>query len=208
MVNLFISLYPEKNPLRQLELVECLEINSTVFDNIFILAENDAEITFIPENIPTKAKIYRLPTNSRPTVKTYLNCINHVCDESDINVLANSDVYFKETIPDLPKNACYLLTRYDILKDGTIHFLNRKDSADAIVFKGVVKYPRYSDYFWGQPGADNRSCWEFKEIGYQVSNPSLSIKCYHLHHGEKSYNTDTAPRVQRPYHFLPPCELI
>jgi len=204
MNNLFLSLYPEKNKARQLELITCLTNNSKVFDNIFILTERDGEIDFIPE-LKNKAEVFRLPTNMRPTIRTYFNCINHVCDENDINVLANADIFFKEQIQDFPKNVCYALTRYDILKDGTEHFLGRRDSQDAWCFRGSVKMPQYVD-FHQLPGFDNRLARELLVIGYNIRNPSLTIKCFHLHHGEKSY--DGTQRVNRPFHFLPPIELI
>lgn len=205
--NLFLSLYPEKNPARQKELVICLQNNAKVFDQIFILTERDEEVKFIPE-IKSKAEIFRLPINVRPTFKSFFDCVNHVSSNSDINAIINADVYFKEQLPDMPNNCCYALSRYDVMKDGKEIHLARKDAQDAWVFKGLIKHPRYCSFVTGSCGCDNRISWELKEIGYQISNPSLTIKCFHLHHGEKSYDTATAIRVQRPYHFLPPCELI
>jgi hypothetical protein len=207
MNNLFLSLYPEKNPERQKELLTCLKNNAKVFDNIFILTELDDQIKFIPE-IKSKANIFRLPITVRPTFKSFFDCVNHVCDNSDINYVCNADIYFEEITKTPKQNECWALCRYEVDKNGNKTFMNRKDSADSFVFAGKIKVPRYSAFFIGIPGCDNRISFELKEIGYQISNPSLTVKCYHLHTGAKSYDTATAIRVSRPYHFLPPTELI
>lgn len=206
-LNLFISLYPEKNKERQRELITCLTNNAKVFDQIFILTERDAEIDFIPQ-IKSKAAIYRLPINVRPTYKSFFDCVNKVSGQDDINTICNADIYFKEPPPDLATNKCYALSRWDITPNGQAVHLARKDSQDSLVFKSRIKIPQYASFFIGVPGCDNRICRELLVIGYDISNPSITIKSYHLHHGEKSYDTATAIRVQRPYHFLPPIELI
>lgn len=204
--NLFLSLYPEQNIDRQKELIICLTNNAAVFDNIFILTERDSEVKFIP-TIKGKAKIFRLPSTVRPTYKTLFDCVNYVCEDSDINIIANADIYFKELEFDLPLNKCYALSRYDVMPNSQPVHLARKDSQDCLIFKSKIKIPQYCSFFIGIPGCDNRICRELLVIGYDISNPSLTIKSYHLHAGEKSYDTATSIRVQRPYHFLPPCEL-
>ena len=138
-------------------------------------------------------------------IRNFIECVNNCCDESDINVIANADIYFTERLPNIDKQKCFALTRYDILADGSAKFLNRKDSNDTLIFRGTIRYPKYSDFWWGCPGADNRACYEFKQIGYDVSNPSISIKTYHIHAGNKSY--DGSKRVTRPFHFILPTEL-
>lgn len=201
MISLYISLYPEKDRERQNELVECLKINSKVFDKIFILAEQSEEIGFIPE----LQNAVLLPVTTRPTLKTFLTCVNTITSENDINVIANSDIYFEQLTKFPSYNQCFALCRYDVKKNGPTTFVNRKDCTDSWIFRGKITIPKFTDHWMGIPGCDNRANWEFMNIGYQISNPSLTIKTFHLHAGEKSY--DGSVRIQRPYHFLPPIEL-
>ncbi len=199
MINLFISLYPEKNRERQNELVECLKRNSKVFDKVFILAEQSEEIEFIPE----LENVIVLPVTVRPTFRTFFNCINTVSKIDDINCVCNGDIYFEPFTKFPQPHECFALCRYEIKKNGPTTFLNRFDSQDAFLFKGHIRIPKYADFF-ALPGSDNRICYELKEIGYHMSNPSLTIKCYHLHEGQKSY--DGTQKVNRPYHFIHPSE--
>jgi hypothetical protein len=202
MINLYISLYPEKNIQRVNELVECLKRNSNVFDTIFVLGEQSENITFIPKEL---TNIVLLPVTVRPTFRTFFNAINNITGDADINCVSNSDIYFDELTMFPKENECWALTRYDVSKNGPITFVGRKDCTDSWLFKGKIRIPKFTDHWLGIPGCDNRQNWELMNVGYQISNPSLTIKSYHLHAGEKSY--DGSVRIQRPYHFLPPIAL-
>lgn len=213
-VNLFISLYHEQNKERQIELHTCLmnNLKSKCFDQIWIIAEPDknGKFDYLESIAPYKVNI--LPCTVRPTFRTFFEVINNVTIESsiagyggNINVVANSDIYF-ESIPIYPKiNQCFALCRWEVNKDGTVTFLNRKDAQDVFIFNSKIRIPRYSDCHFGIPGVDNRLCAELLNTGYEMLNPSLTIKTFHLHHGAKSY--DGSVRIGRPYHFLPPIEL-
>lgn len=200
--NLYVSLYPEKNIERVNELVECLKRNSKVFDTIFVLAEESERINFIPKEL---SNIVLLPVTVRPTFRTFFNAVNNITKEDDINVVANSDVYFEELIHFPKINECYALCRYEVKKNGPTMFLNRFDSQDAWLFKSSIRMPRFADFHMGIGGCDNRLAAELLNCGYTILNPSLTIKIFHLHEGAKSY--DGSQKVQRPYHFLPPIEL-
>lgn len=191
------------------ELAECFNRNLLVFDRIFILLENadkfTRQITF------THEKSIILPISVRPTFKSFYECINNlpvnfnIDNSDDINIVANSDIYFEE-MPVLPKrNQCWGLTRYEVKKNGPITFVNRKDCTDSWVFLGHVRLPKFSEHWMGVPGCDNRQNWELMNIGYEILNPSLTFKTFHIHEGDKSY--DRSRVVNRPYHFLTPIEL-
>ena len=91
--NLFISLYPEKNIQRLNELKTCLEKNSKVFDQIYILLEKADE--FILDGFEHK-NIQWLPITVRPTFQSFFNAINNLSANDDINVISNSDIYFED----------------------------------------------------------------------------------------------------------------
>jgi hypothetical protein len=199
-INLFTSIYPESNKQRMAELTTCLEKNVAVFDEVFVLAEGDWQ-SYMPDCLNVSV----LPITCRPTFKSFFNAVNAVSDAADINVIANSDIYF-EDFPSLPVgDQCFALTRWDV-KNGSPVFLNRLDSQDAWVFAGHIKVPNYCSFAIGRPGCDNRIARELAIAGYQITNPSLTIKSYHLHSGEKSYDVNTL-RVPPPYMRLDPVKL-
>lgn len=179
MVNLFFNHY--KSIDRQHEIDECLEMNRKVFDNVIIFSER---LTFY--------EMFNLS-------KKYPN---------DINVFCNSDIYFtdSEILKTIKPNQCYALTRWNKTSEG-IKFFDRKDSQDAWVFRGVVKdMPvNFTPGLWG---CDNRLVHELQRAGYEVLNPSLSIKTIHLHESDNR-NQERTPEntVPPPYKTLIPCHL-
>jgi len=187
--NLFISLYNEQNKKRQSELKECLLRNCKVFDIVWVLAEGGELAEWVLEGLPTNVNV--LPVTIRPTFRTFFNAVNAVTNYDDINVVSNSDIYF-EALNLLPGiNQCFSITRYE---NGIL--LNQIDSQDAWIFKGIIKIPSYCDYHQ-IPGCDNRLNYELRKMGYEMSNPCLTIKSHHLHKGEKSY--DGTKRINPPY---------
>lgn len=214
MVNLFISAYPEKDPKRKAELHTCLmnNLKSGCFDAVWVIAEDDGKgLEYFESVAPYTVNI--LPCTTRPTFRTFFEAINTIMDmprfennsEDMINIISNSDIYV-EDIPVFPqKNQVFALTRYELEPNGNIRFLNRSDSQDVFMFRSKIRIPNYCN-FANHPGSDNRICKELALIGYEVLNPSLTIKTFHLHRGAKSYDNNT-PRIKPPYLRLNPIAL-
>jgi len=197
VTNLFISLYPEKNEARKRELTECLKRNSLVFDHIWVLAEaEEGSFDYLPDISP--AAVNLLPVTVRPTFRTFFNAINAVCGLDDVNLIANSDIYFEEMAAVPQANQCFALTRYEVDANGNKRFLNRNDSQDSWCFRGKIKAIPYADFHLGVPGCDNRICRELSIAGYEVINPSLTIKSYHLHANPTDHAKATK-RINPPY---------
>lgn len=183
-INLFVQVYECGDEERQKELDTCLNINKSLNINgvpYFNVIELKDRLTF--------KQMFEL-TQEYP---------NH------INIIANSDIYFDETILAVrwmqPKD-CYALSRWDYF-NGTAKLFNRKDSQDVWVFNGSVS-PTIGDYYLGIPGCDNKIAWELKQLGFHVTNPSKSIHSIHLHNTQyRTYNQQTK-RVPEPYHFIHP----
>lgn len=200
MTNLFISLF--NNPVRKSEYDECLKRNvaSGLFDRIFILVEPDDKedkFHYLPHVV--KGTCYPLQISTRPTFRSFFNAINVITDDDDINIIANSDIYFKD-ISFTPRfNECFALTRYE-----PTFFLNRADSQDVWMFRGRVNLPQYCDFGMGVPGCDNRIAYELRASGYEVTNPSLTIKTYHLHNTPTDHSK-AVKRIAPPYLKLTPC---
>lgn len=211
MINLFINYYQDKNPERQKELDECLQrnIDNPLIDRIYIFL--DSSVSLMEFKKITGEKIWILQpflSDERPTFKLFFERINQSSPEGSINIISNSDIYFDETlelVKGIKENQCYALCRHDRLPDGSIKHWNHADSQDAWVFKGKIKEIN-ADFGFAQPGNDNRLAYLIDEAGYQITNPSLSIRCIHLHNsGIRNYTPkDTVPG---PYKLLPPIKL-
>lgn len=125
-----------------------------------------------------------------------------LCKTDKINIVANSDIYFDETIylaENIKPSEVYCLSRYD---KGVL--FDRRDSQDVWIFRGLPTFR--PDFEMGKPGCDNRLAALFLENNYVVLNPSKTIKCHHLHEsGVRTYTP--LDRVCGPYHFIAPHEL-
>ena len=111
----------------------------------------------------------------------------------DVNILANSDIYFDDSINlcrNIAEKQIYALSRWNPDIDGVC--LDHNDpqkrgltrSQDVWVCKGEVK-DVYGDIPLGFDGCDNRIAHEFTACGYLVTNPCMDIKCYHKHKSRK-----------------------
>jgi len=182
-INLFVQVYKSDNVERQKELDDCYKTNekSKLFAKIIPITER---LTF--EQMFALSKEY----------------------PNDINVFANSDIYFDETILHaryMDKNTCWALSRWDDLIDKCVLF-DRKDSQDVWAFVGEVKKLNYASFNFGVAGCDNRIAFELKSAGYRVLNPSKSVHAFHLHNSNfRTYNPTV--KVPEPYHFIHPTYL-
>lgn len=182
-INLFVQVYNAENLARQKELDTCLKINKELNVNgvpYLNVIEIKERLTF--------AQMFEL-------TKEYPN---------DINIIANSDIYFNETILQtrfMDAKDCYALTRWDYGHGKAVLFY-RKDSQDVWVFNGVANV-NGGNYHLGKAGCDNRIAKEILDSGYSISNPSKSIHAIHLH--ESNYRTyKPQDKVEEPYHFIFP----
>jgi len=136
-INLFISHYECGDEERQKELDFCLDHNKKSL--LFSIIRNF-------DNRPTYDKFFEL-------TKEYPN---------DINILANADIYFNDTInltQGIGKKECYALTRWEeegdqIVPFETKHSYNKqahaKHSQDVWVFNGYVNI-KGGNFHLGRP---------------------------------------------------------
>lgn len=180
-INLFIQVYESGNAKRQKELDTCLEINKSLNINgvpYFNIIEVKERLTF--------------------------NQMFKLFIPNEINIIANSDIYFDETILNvrwIGINECYALSRWDYQNERAVLF-NRKDSQDVWVFNGEVT-ENIGNYNLGVAGCDNKIAYELAQCKYQVSNPSKTIHAIHLH--ESNYRTyHVKDRLHEPFLFIKP----
>lgn len=150
--------------------------------------------------------------DDRPTYNDFFNATKAY--PNDINIFANSDIYFNDTINlvrEMGVKDAYALTRWELHKDKVVRFEEKhhynaeakaKHSQDVWVFNGVAKNIR-GNFQIGVPGCDNRIAWEINNSGYRLSNPSDKIQCIHKHKEEKRHYTIKKP-IPPPYLWVMP----
>jgi hypothetical protein len=209
MIRLFTTLFPEKNPARRAEYDECLRRNLACaeIDEVCLLTEGKGLA------IPDSPKIRAQEIGKRPYYADYFAWIEGLAKPSDVSVIANSDIFFDSQLRlfkiwDFPERTALALARWDLAPDGSASLFDRNDSQDSWICRGPLRGV-HGDYPIGVPRCDNRILFEFQEAGYQVANPSFSIRSYHLHEGLRTeYSGTTLPHfVPPPYRYLWPHNL-
>jgi len=172
---LLINYYIDKNPIRQKEIDFCLEknIGNPAIKSIVVFHDINCRL-------PKSTKIIPVKYHGRPTYSEYFKYGNNF---NGVKILANSDIYFNETIrfcDKIKENQVYALTRW---QDGKpLRFYNKNNSQDVWVWRGSVNIE--SDFGLGVAGCDNKIAYLLQSNGYDVSNPSLTIQAIHYHRSE------------------------
>ena len=209
MIAIYTSIYNEKNEQRKAEIIECLRKNtkSSFIDEIYLFVEGEAFL-----DVSSK-KIRQQRIGWRPKYNDYFDlAANHQVTHSDLVLIANSDIYFDENINSLchalKPNQCAALSRWNIKPSSAPVLLDRNDSQDVWAFRGPLKKIQ-GDFPVGVPRCDNRILYELKRTGYEVINPSFSVRAYHLHSGiRQEYSGENlAYTVDPPYAYLWPHNL-
>ncbi len=202
-MNLWINLYNDQNEQRRQELNDALIKNMRCrhITNIYVLG--DDRFLFIREpDIPEMKKVKVIgrnwgngePASWRPRFSDFFAEINYRTRENEINIVANSDVSFDDTlvhlIPVLPvgPKVCALFSRLD---DGK----HENPGADAWAFRGKIDPAVWGEFFLGIPGCDWRIFQELRKQRYTCFNPSTRINLHH-HHESQVRNWDNSMYVQ------------
>lgn len=203
MIRLFTTFYREPRRERLAEYIECLNRNlaCAAIGEACVLVEGLEDI--LPASGKLKTK--RLP--DRPLYDDFFRWIGERAASDDVSIIANSDIWFDGSVAAAsrtigPRN-CFALARWD-----KGHLFDRNDSQDCWLFRGPVTGVR-GDFQVGVPRCDNRFLYELQSAGYNVTNPSFSIRANHLHAGERGeYAADGLTNaVSGPYRYLWPHNL-
>lgn len=209
MIVLYISQYSVGNPERCNELSSCLDINihNAAIDEIRIL--NECRNV----RLPIRGKVETRNIDKRPDYADYFQWMRESPPRnSGISIIANSDIYFDDSIlalsQSLKPNQCAALSRWDRNSSGAPILFDRNDSQDVWVFRGPLKNIE-GNFPVGVPRCDNRILFELKQAGYEVINPSFSVRVYHLHSGvRQEYSNENLEQfVDPPYAYLWPHNL-
>jgi len=207
---LYQNFYVDSDLNRQKEIDECLRknIQCEFIDAIILIHNPEFDIDYIIKNKFDTTKIFFLEYENRPTYNDFLKLMKQNI-EYEINILANIDIYFNDTLRmvkeyEFQKDECLALSRWDKLTDGSIIPFCHIDTQDVWIFPNPLPQINGADFTLGLPGCDNKIAFLLRQNGYKVYNPSIDIKCVHLHLTEKrNYNreTDTVPP---PYAMVQP----
>lgn len=162
MIRLLYNYYEDKNPVRKKEIDFCLNKN---------LANPHLNVVIVE-------------SSEKPRYDTMFQKLNSLTQPDDINIIANSDIFFDDTIliaeRHLQARDVYALTRWDWVNEHNIKFFDRRDSQDTWMWKGKMEGV-IGGFTLGRRGCDNRIAHEFRDSGHRVMNPSRTIKTYHVH---------------------------
>lgn len=182
MINLFVNYYIDTLPERQKEIDSCLlkNIQNENIGRIIVFISNDCQLPIALHS----NKITQVIHNERLTYMRFFQQTQSY--PNDINILANSDIYFDSTLIEtllMSKDSCYALRRYEVQHNGNIEpfHLGGSVSQDVWIFNGNVKYIEDCDFSLGIGGCDNRIAFLIQQAGYKITNPCTKIKTYHLH---------------------------
>jgi len=224
MVNLYYNYYYSDNINRQKDIDFCFDKNLVIdtYDRIYlIISESDYKVLLDsnPLNFMEKnaaGKIVFVFLEKKPSFSNYIDIINKVSDEDDINIFLNSDCYACEkTIENvyrIKKDEMWCLQKYNIIdEDFNLFFEDASCSQDVWIFRGNPKEIKNIDFYFGVPGCDNRFAYESEVSGYTILNPSLDIKFYHYHLSEVRtcpYEVWEKNRIIGAYKFIEPTKII
>lgn len=217
-VNVFYNYYRPQSEERYKEIIFCFDkiLNNKSVDNFYVLCSDDLLIN--------DDKLIKIKIDGQPKFSDIFNIVNFNTKSQDINIILNSDCYIDDdnikTIKrHLEKDDAFVLSRWDILNLNPfkVEHFNRVNndnsgcSQDAWIFKGQTKKGLCGNFQMGRAGCDNSIAYEFDKSGYNVSNPSFTIKIYHYHlsnirtYGDYGHGFDNRDkfRVPPPYKFVP-----
>lgn len=185
--------YVPKNEERKKEINECLinNLNNDIINEIHLFIEKDYDFSFLENTNKNKLKLIK--TDKRLSFYKAFNYSNDF-SENDIIILANSDIYFNNTLSEIYnldyENKFYALNRYDI-KNNKLVLFDNVGSQDTWIWKppiNIIINNNINDYFdindgiiLGIGGCDNRIFKIVYDSGYEVKNASDKIQTIHNH---------------------------
>lgn len=203
---------------RRYELDYCLNNNVDVFDHLVVFLEDELDDGIIREKWYVRRSVSVIPRTVPVRRRTYAEFFEHANEtlRGSIVILANADICFTPAIrqlrerPEALSGTVFALSRWIPGGDGRLERLyeNARVSQDSWIFVPPINLRTKPEFTLGQPGCDNRIACLFKEAGYTVLNPSLSIKSYHLHAGPMGMKArGRRPKVPGPYLHVSPTHL-
>lgn len=204
-----VGLYLDASVERLREFLTCIERNASnrKIAAVHVFIEEACDLASLVSRFPQLAspKVRLVAHGRRVTFHDLFAYANRELPGRRV-ILANTDIFFDHTLSrldDYPLAGRLLcLSRWDLQKDQSWRLFDYQWSQDAWIFEAPV--PDFDcDFHLGIPGCDNRLPWEAEQAGLAVSNPSRSIRAYHLHSSGIRRYTD-AQRMRGSRRGVPP----
>jgi hypothetical protein len=184
---LLVGLYLDPDAARLGEFLTCLERNvaNRAIDEVHVFVEEEIDPLDAAFRYPPlrSSKVRLVVTGVRVTYAALFAYANRELTGRRV-VIANADIFFDHTLArldDYDLAGCLLcLSRWDIHADGTWSLFDFDYSQDVWIFQTPIA-EFACDFPLGVLGCDNRVAWEADRAGLIVTNPSLSVRSYHLH---------------------------
>ena len=212
-MNLITTYYTPSNTERLNEINLCLKKNveNKYIKKIILLNNEIFRLDFI--NDPFK-KILQVKISNNEKYKLKfsdaIKYINEYCKD-EICILANSDIYFNETLNKINRfnisNKMFSLLRYDLKENNSLEIFKnfgepRNDSQDSWIFMSPmnVSYDLI-DFEFGTLGCDNMFSSIVYNTGLTITNPCYDIVSIHVHKSNfRTYNEDS--RIHGNYLYI------
>ena len=184
---LLVGFYVDPHADRMHEFLTCIERNAAnrAIDAVHVFVEQDVAVSELLASYPRLAapKIRLVPFGRRVTYHALIDYANRELPGHRV-VIANADIFFDHTLGRLEEydlaGSFLCLSRCDIHGDGSWSLFDFEASQDAWIFESPAPGIE-CDFSLGLLGCDNRVAWQAQHAGLSVSNPSRSIRAFHLH---------------------------
>ena len=216
-IHIFTQFFIHSDTSRYNEIKECLRQN-VLNPNITMIHLLNERIYSNAELGITSSKI--IQTNIVNRLK-YQHVFKHIRDNAikGYYILANSDIFFDNTVCNLLKSDIHLskkmfaLLRYEYngsnIEQSPL-FGPRYDSQDTWIFHSnfsiALSEEKILNFQFGQPGCDNKFLYLMKILAYGIYNDPLFIKTYHYHTSQiRNYSQKDV--IKDPWAVSVPCSV-
>lgn len=213
---LFSTYYKASNPDRELEYDFCVNKNKSAgFDRIYLLVESESDMRIAQDKFDVEV----INLGRRPTFEDFFDILRSEEFSDSVNIVANTDIFFlnmQEVDANIHRlrrgETCFALTRYDYHHNRPSDLFDRIDSQDTWIFNGNAGLSNVArlDFTMGVAGCDNKLAHELFSAGFEVLNPSRTIKSFHLHDTGIRSNADANGNqivvIPPPYLLIQPTE--
>lgn len=199
------------NEYRQREIDFCLQKNLDCNNINKIILLNEKKYDFSKFNDPHRKLVSVDDHEKRMTFYDVFNYCNNNLSNNTVVIVCNSDIFYVDRSlaiikKNLKQNDFYCLSRwnYDCADINQSVLFKPSYSQDSWIGQIPIKINQKMDFSVGALwGCDNVIALLLRNEGYNVVNPCLSVKAYHVH-AKQFYEPvfDTHKKLPPPYLFV------
>lgn len=189
MINVCYNAYRPVMFHRAAEVLSCFTVllSDPSIDRLVVLSDE-------PDlSLPIKCKLVH--TIGRPTVMEYVAALNTISGPEDVNVIINSDCFLDphstSRLHRIRHKQAYCISRHEVRsfvplrtdasRSVTASAVTRYNSQDCWAYRGPLRNGPWLDFNLGVQGCDNRLAYEFRNAGYKILDPYLTVRVMHCH---------------------------